>query len=410
MKLRQDMLDSKSPGDLEVYQLTTDAERPAGHVYMEAQTFTPDSQKVILRAPPRSLSYEYLLCDVGGGGELIPVVEEAGANGVAMSPDGMFIYYFVIEDKGARLHLRRVSIDGGAPVTITTIEGPPKGMPAAVTAMVFISTISSDGERLMLTVGLGPDHAAYIVFHVKTGDYDVIFRGSRAEWVGSHAQYSRSLDPVASHDIMVQHAHGPVDYPPKGHSLTSADIHVIRDDGSNFRSLPWGRTEDEYAQGHQCWRGQTDWAITSTIKVAPTEENPDAVRCELIESQPSAQGEHIGKAHPDAIRNDLTRELDNPQFYHFGVDREGTSIISDYFYPDGSPFHPEGKTFLYWARLNRIGRDAASDFTYLLDTRTTFSNPETHAHPFLSPDGRLGFFNSDESGVLQAYMIRNLPV
>ena len=31
---------------------------------------------------------------------------------------------------------------------------------------------------------------------------------------------------------------------------------------------------------------------------------------------------------------------------------------------------------------------------------------DTHIHPFLSPDGRSGFFNSDESGLLQAYMVR----
>ncbi len=31
-----------------------------------------------------------------------------------------------------------------------------------------------------------------------------------------------------------------------------------------------------------------------------------------------------------------------------------------------------------------------------------------HIHPFLSPDGTMAFFNSDESGLLQAYMIRGL--
>ena len=33
-----------------------------------------------------------------------------------------------------------------------------------------------------------------------------------------------------------------------------------------------------------------------------------------------------------------------------------------------------------------------------------------HVHPFLSPDGNLAFFNSDESGLSQAYMIRALSV
>jgi Tol biopolymer transport system component len=29
-----------------------------------------------------------------------------------------------------------------------------------------------------------------------------------------------------------------------------------------------------------------------------------------------------------------------------------------------------------------------------------------HVHPFLPPDGRTGFFNSDETGTMQAYMVR----
>jgi Tol biopolymer transport system component len=32
----------------------------------------------------------------------------------------------------------------------------------------------------------------------------------------------------------------------------------------------------------------------------------------------------------------------------------------------------------------------------------------SHIHPFLSPDGRTAYFNSDESGTLQAYMIRGM--
>jgi len=39
---------------------------------------------------------------------------------------------------------------------------------------------------------------------------------------------------------------------------------------------------------------------------------------------------------------------------------------------------------------------------------TDASVPASHLHPFLSPDGTMAFFNSDESGILQAYMIRGL--
>ena len=36
------------------------------------------------------------------------------------------------------------------------------------------------------------------------------------------------------------------------------------------------------------------------------------------------------------------------------------------------------------------------------------AHKEAHIHPFLSPDGKLAFFNSDESGVLQADMVRGV--
>ena len=94
---RPDLLDDKSPSDLEVYQLTTDKKVPAGHIYMEAQVFTPDSKRLILRAGGKGDSNRYLLCDLDDGGSLRAVIEEAGARGVAVSPDGKFIYYAVHE-------------------------------------------------------------------------------------------------------------------------------------------------------------------------------------------------------------------------------------------------------------------------------------------------------------------------
>ena len=56
--------------------------------------------------------------------------------------------------------------------------------------------------------------------------------------------------------------------------------------------------------------------------------------------------------------------------------------------------------------LDRLRQDKG--LTRLLDSGSTWQK-DSHTHPFLSPDGKTGFFNSDESGVLQAYMIRNLP-
>jgi Tol biopolymer transport system component len=42
---------------------------------------------------------------------------------------------------------------------------------------------------------------------------------------------------------------------------------------------------------------------------------------------------------------------------------------------------------------------------FLLSTGSSWRK-DTHIHPFLSPDGSMGFFNSDESGTLQAFLVR----
>lgn len=62
---------------------------------------------------------------------------------------------------------------------------------------------------------------------------------------------------------------------------------------------------------------------------------------------------------------------------------------------------------LYIARLGEPGRDPLTDFTCLARPRPS-GRSDAHMHPFLSPDGRWAFFNSDESGQLQAYAIRGL--
>jgi hypothetical protein len=58
------------------------------------------------------------------------------------------------------------------------------------------------------------------------------------------------------------------------------------------------------------------------------------------------------------------------------------------------------------------GSDPVSSVTELLDTRANINIPNPgicHPHPFFSPDGTMAFFNSNESGSVQAYMVRNLP-
>jgi len=172
-----------------------------------------------------------------------------------------------------------------------------------------------------------------------------------------------------------------------------ADIHVIQDDGSSFCNLPWGRDGNEFCQGHQCWRERNTWAIASTAMRRPSE-------AQLIEGLPAPYGGHVGIKTPGGMRNDLSREFPNPHFYHFATDISGRSLISD-----AAPFDTRAR--IYVADLGGPGQDPLHNFRYLLCPKSSYKK-DAHIHPFLSPDGSMGFFNSDESGILQAYLIRGI--
>ena len=408
-KLRPDLLDAASPKGIEVLQLTTDPDVPSCHVYMEAPVFTPDSKRFVLHRSAYAHGsrkddpqHRYLLCDLENDCALSPLTEELGATGPAVAPDGKHFYYFVDETEvgGGRLTLKRVRLDGTRRETILAIAGPLPGTRLRPSRIYPLSTISSDGRRVAVSAFLGDGRTVaapfgLMVFDVQKATVALIVQGP--SWCNMHPQFCRSLAPEARRDILIQENHGNVcDAQGQIQRLTGgdgADIHVIRDDGTQFRNLPWGRDGNEFCQGHQCWRGRSTWAITST----GTRNPPEA---QLIEGRPAPHAGHVGLKTPGGVRNDLSRSFQKPQFYHFGVDWAGHRLIAD-----AGPLDKRARIFL--ATLGRPGLDAATKFTCLLAPQSSCVK-NAHIHPFLSPDGARGFFNSDESGLLQAYMIRGL--
>src|SRR5690348_17061075 len=118
---RPDLLDSRSPKGLEVFQLTTEKGVPSCHIYMEAQIFTPDSKRFLLHRSAHAHGSDrndpqhcYLLCDIDNNGKLSKVTDEVGAVAPSVSPDGQSFYYFVNETdvNSGRLTLKRRRIDG----------------------------------------------------------------------------------------------------------------------------------------------------------------------------------------------------------------------------------------------------------------------------------------------------------
>ncbi len=410
MKPRPDLLDQESPDGLEVIQLTTEPDVPSSHLYMEAQVFTPDSKRFILHRSATAHgsdkddpAHQYLLCDLDNDCALSPLTHETGAAGASVSPDGEWCYYFVNETEigGGRLTLKRVRLDGTDRETIVVVDSPLPGTSFRPSRIYPLSTISSDGERIAISAFLGDGQTAgapfgLMVFDIERADVRLIIHGPT--WCNMHPQYCRSLDPEARRDILIQENHDNIaDAGGQVSRLAGglgADIHVIRDDGENFRNMPWGRDGDEFCQGHQCWRGRTTWAVTS----ASRRRLADAP---LIEGRAGPPAGHVGSNTPGGLRNELSREFPTPRFYHFATDIEGRRLVTD-----AGPLNEQATIWI--AEFGEPGRDPLRNWTRLLCPRSSCGKT-SHIHPFLSPDGTMAFFNSDESGVLQAYLLRGLP-
>ena len=407
MKPRPDLVTTACPEGLEVFQLTTEEKVPSSHIYMEAQIFTPDSKRLILHrsahphgSDPHDPEHRYLICDLENDGALIPITEEVGATAPSVSPDGKTLYYFVNETTpgGGRLTLKRVGMDGTNRDTVVVVDAPIPGTDFRPSRPYPLSTISSDGKCLAISAFLGDGRTerapwGLLVFDLKEAKVELIIYGQT--WCNMHPQYSRSLDPVASHDILIQENHGNLcdaaGVCTKGTGGEGADIHVVRDDGTDLRDLPWGRDGNEFCQGHQCWVGRSSWAITST-------STRDPKSCRLIAAQAVPHVGHRGINTPGGRRNDLSRTFPHPDFHHFATDIAGRRLISD-----AGPREQGGA--IYLADLPSDETAPLENITFLLNPRSSWEKG-THIHPFLSPDGNIGFFNSDESGILQAYMVR----
>lgn len=409
MKLRADLLDAQAKPGIEVYQLTDEC-LPSCHVYMEAQIFTPDSKRLVLHrsAQPHGSRQEdsehrYLLCDLENAGALSPLTDEVGVTGPSVSPDGLWLYYFVDETRlnGGRLILKRVKLDGTGRETIVTLDTPARNAWRMISRVYPLSTISSDGERIAISGFIGdgrrePPPWGLLLFDIAKATAELILEGP--SWCNVHPQFCRSTEPQAAHDIMVQENHGNVTQADgrtdEGVNMLGADIHLIRDDGSCFRDLPWGRDGNEFCEGHQCWRGRTTAAITSA-------DTMDTRQSQLLEGVCGPHAGHKGLKMTGARRNDLSRSFPVPQFHHFATDIAGRRLVTDHMQPGQRTFQ------LYLADLGRELEEPLKNWTRLLDTGSSDSSA-THPHPFLSPDGRRAFFNSNESGLLQAYMVSGI--
>ncbi len=423
MKNRNDLLDVRSAKGIDVFQMTTRTDFPSTHVYMEAQVFTPDSKRMVLHeschahgSDKDDAKHRYLLADLENpGAGLAPLTDELGPTAPSVSPDGKWLYYLVdrTEFNGGTLELKRVKLDGSARESIIKWDRPIEGVDKRISKLYPLSTISSDGQRFAFAGHFGDGTKAnadfgLVVVDLKTLASRVIIKGP--ERFNLHPQYSRSLDPVKSHWLLIQENHGGTTRADascdKGVGGLGADIQVINDDGTGFVDTAFGRSEYEQCQGHQCWRGRGD-TILSTVgrfdhrMPMGADLQPGPFQEWVIEGTIGTSDKDLGLLTPGGRRKLLHEGFPGgpPRFFHFATDISGNRMVIDYN-PD-----PERGMDLYVADLGEPLAGPVKKWHRILDTRTRFWKDKGHPHPFLSPDGKTMFFNSSESGIMQAYMV-----
>ncbi len=417
---KPDLLGEESPKGLRVVQVTTDSRINNSHIYMESHVFTPDSKRFVYQQFREFYSDDHgrtsreailCLCDIDDGLSLRQLTDEKGATAPSVSPDGKYMYYIVDQTipGGGRAMLKRVSLDSYKRETLLVIDSPLPGTSCSPSKFYVLSTISSDGKRIAASAFLGDGETegapwGLLVFDLTNCSVRLIYE--HPEFCNMHPQYCRSREKEASHDIMIQHNHGSLsDSRGKNINLTDiklgGDVHVIRDDGTNWRDMPWGRDGEEFIHGHQCWRGEGLSAIGG-VWIG----TKDPVRRPIVEAWPVRTDEstsHRGKKLPGARRNIITRNIENPRFNHSAFDPSGTKMVSDdiRYAADGR----RGEDCRLYVGTLPKGEDACLKVRYLLHPGCSWSGWLAHPHPFLSPDGKKAFFNSDIDGNLQIWMV-----
>lgn len=400
-KERPDLLDKNSPANLRLLQITTDTSQSSWNVYTEARIFTPDSKRFVFVR-----ENNYWLCDIEDNYGLRQITDEKDAIGPSVSPDGKWMYYFIDRTLSPEktLTLKKLSLEKFTRETLLTIKETIPGTDYKISHIYTLSSISTDGKRLCTSCFLGDGKTqnapwGLLVFNLEKPSVSLVFKGQNFN--NMHPQYRISNDPELSHDILIQHNHDSiVDSTGKTLKLVGgdgADLHVIRDDGTNWRDIPIGRDGTEFCQGHQQWRGKMNSVLSSMSM-------PHG-KSRILEGFPITTNDetsHKGFKIPGGKYNDITKNIENPSFWHFSADYSGMHLISDTYTSNDKT--KEKVITIVIGTLSQ-GENPVLKMQYLLNTRTSGNGQSAHPHPFFSPDTKMAFLNSDVTGGPQVWMV-----
>lgn len=416
MKLQPELLDENSPQGLEVYDIAPDVDK-AVLTYPDKPTFLEDGRRLMF-----TIDKQPVLCHLDDKCKLEPLTPKLPGMFNAdwdLTSGGRYMVYKATPPAEDELLVRRLDFRTGQVDDIFNAKGNFPGTNAPVSKF-NIQTASSDGLHFggRVYLGDGKTHQAgyaIIICDTTTNTSKIIYKHN--DLFNTHMQYSRQTEAPGMYDLLIQMNHGSITNaegkvelglgPPTD---LGVDVHVMQDDGSNRRELPFGRDGLEGNIGHQIWRGQTDMAVTVTLENLDKSYGwAEGTRQHVIAGTPAPEDPanlHKGRIDREKYRVELSKGFKDPRFCHLGVDDTGLRFSFDTF-----PVFTGTRAgmLIYIGQAKDMHSPLA--FQYILNTGIVFTGGDkgTHAHPILSPGGKELFFNSNMLGKPKAYMVKNLP-
>ena len=420
----KERFDLRLPGreHVRVTCVTAGMETHHDYLYMETPVFSGDGNRFVFRQPAkdyhknlntvgRNTSADaYWMCDIADNYACVKICDEPGVKGGSMDYKGEYFYYVSDDADNDRIVFLRLNIQTLKKDTISVIDTPPAGCVAVPSRVYPIAAVRRDGKKYCTGAYLADSRYengpwGVLVFDTGGGGLDIILEGE--DFCNPHPQYAKNAD--IQNDLLIQHNHG--SFINKDYAFAplvsgfGADIHVIRDDGADMRTLPWGRDGNERCQGHQAWRGELKSAVTSTS--TDTGRPGEPARYTLIESEPVRCEEnlrHKGLRVQGGRRRELSAGIENPGFVHFAFSLDGQKFVSDFVRRDLKHDDPDNVRIVI-ARIRDNEPAPMRGMTEIVKTLTVWDGAQmSHPHPFLSPDCKKVLFNAYVGGRPQIHI------
>lgn len=400
--------DSRSPKGIRVTQPVVDP-KGASLIYPDQPCFLSDGRSFVFHG-----SEGTAVCYPGKKVRTRKLFKDSRSRPIVVTFDGRFVYYAEHSDKkGGSVTLFRKDLETFRSERLFQAQGKLPG--TKLPALKFNpATVSSDNRRVAGSMFLGDGKTKDAPYGIVALDLDsglACIAAEHRDFLNPHLRYCRSTEAEASHDLLIQMNHGArIEADGRAALLLGppsdggVDIHVVRDDGANWRDLPWGRDGKESLIGHQIWRGDTRAAATVTL------ENPDnsygwadGSRQDVLAGWPvkASPNAHRGRLTPGGRRVWLSEGFKKARFCHLCSDASGLKFVFDTF-----PIFDGERAGMQIFVGSAKNETSPLKFRYILNSRVTFGGPAGyHAHPVLSPDGSRLMFNSMASGTRQFYMV-----